>query len=120
MIQEITRKCASGYLALVVIPALHILDGWLIYKAFMAESPLGVFLAVLAFVIIIVLTLVMGAVLLLEFFNLLPAGAEMVALLSLAVFSVVLVRAILNRALSTPSAYGRQLSSRRVIGPPSS
>ena len=54
MIQEITRKCASGYLALVVIPALHILDGWLIYKAFMAESPLGVFLAVLAFVIIVI------------------------------------------------------------------
>ncbi|TFH24146.1 MAG: hypothetical protein E4H03_04370 [Myxococcales bacterium] len=72
----------------------------------------------LAFVIIIVLTMVMGTVLLLAFFDLLPAGTELVAVLSLGVFVIVLARAILNRALSTPPVYGRQLSSRRVIGPP--
>ena len=71
----------------------------------------------LAGIIVLILTLVMGAVLLLEFFDLLPAGVELVALLSLAVFAVVLIRAILNRALSTPSVYGRQLSSRRAFGP---
>ena len=74
----------------------------------------------LAFVIIIVLTMVMGTVLLLAFFDLLPAGAALVAVLSLGVFVIVLARAILNRALSTPSVYGQQLSSRRVIGPPGS
>jgi len=55
MIQEITRKCASGYLALVVIPALHILDGWLFYKAASAQYPLGVFLTILAFIVIVIL-----------------------------------------------------------------
>jgi regulator of protease activity HflC (stomatin/prohibitin superfamily) len=54
MIQEITRKCASGYLALVVLPALNILDGWFFYRAVLAQSPLGVFLAVLAFIVIMI------------------------------------------------------------------
>lgn len=72
----------------------------------------------LAFLIVIILALVMGAVLMLEFFDLLPAGFELVAVLSLGVFLVMVVRAMLARALSTPSLYGRQLSSRRVIGPP--
>jgi regulator of protease activity HflC (stomatin/prohibitin superfamily) len=54
MIQEIRRKCASGYLALVIIPALHILDGWLFYKAVLAENPPGIFFTVLAFVIIMI------------------------------------------------------------------
>ncbi len=54
MIQEIKRKCASGYLALVVIPALHIFDGWLFYKAVNAGYPPGIFLTVLAFVVIII------------------------------------------------------------------
>ena len=55
MIKEIGRKCASGYLALVVIPAVHILDGWLFYRAVQAENPTGVFLTVLGFVVIVIL-----------------------------------------------------------------
>jgi len=55
MIKEIGRKCASGYLALVVIPALHILDGWLFYKAASAQYPLGIFLTILAFIVIVIL-----------------------------------------------------------------
>ena len=51
MIKEINRKCASGYLALVVIPALNILDAWLFYQAVKAAYAPGVFLAVLAFTI---------------------------------------------------------------------
>lgn len=54
MIQEISRRCASGYLALVVLPVLHILDGWLVYRAIMAQSPLYIFLTVLAFIVILV------------------------------------------------------------------
>ena len=58
----------------------------------------------LAFVIIIVLTMVMGTVLLLAFFDLLPAGAELVAVLSLGVFVIVLARAISaqNSSMNTP------------------
>jgi regulator of protease activity HflC (stomatin/prohibitin superfamily) len=33
MIHEIDRKCASGYLALVVLPALFLLNGWMFFKA---------------------------------------------------------------------------------------
>ena len=55
MIKEIGRKCASGYLALVVIPAVHILDGWLFYRAVQAENPTGVFLTVLGFIVIVIL-----------------------------------------------------------------
>jgi regulator of protease activity HflC (stomatin/prohibitin superfamily) len=54
MIQEISRKCASGYLALVVLPAMNIFDGWLFYRAVMAESPLYIFLTALAFVVIVI------------------------------------------------------------------
>jgi len=54
MIKEISRKCASGYLALVVIPALTILDAWGFYSAVTAESVLGVFLSVLAFIAILI------------------------------------------------------------------
>lgn len=54
MIQEINRKCASGYLALVVIPALNILVGYLFIKAVQAQYEIGVFLAVLAFVVIVI------------------------------------------------------------------
>ena len=54
MIQEIGRKCASGYLALVVLPALNIFDGWLFYRAAMAESPVFIFFTVLAFIVIVI------------------------------------------------------------------
>jgi regulator of protease activity HflC (stomatin/prohibitin superfamily) len=55
MVKEIPRKCASGYLALVVIPVLNILDAWLFYKAVTAEYVLGIFLTVLAFIVIVIL-----------------------------------------------------------------
>ena len=54
MIQEINRKCASGYAALVVIPALNILVGYLFFRAVQAQNELGIFLAVLAFVIVVI------------------------------------------------------------------
>jgi regulator of protease activity HflC (stomatin/prohibitin superfamily) len=54
MIREITRKCASGYLALAVIPAIHILDGWLFISAVRSENIVGVFLAVLMFIAILI------------------------------------------------------------------
>jgi regulator of protease activity HflC (stomatin/prohibitin superfamily) len=54
MIQEIRRKCASGYLALVVLPALNILDAWAFISAVRAEAPAGVFLAILGFIIIMI------------------------------------------------------------------
>ena len=46
MIKEIHRKCASGYLALVLLPALALFDGWLIFRAVSAESVIGVLLAI--------------------------------------------------------------------------
>lgn len=42
MISEIPRKCASGYLALVVLPLLTILAIWLFVKSAQAESLTGV------------------------------------------------------------------------------
>ena len=53
MIKEIHRKCASGYLALVLLPALALFDGWLIFRAVSAESVIGVLLAILAMVVIL-------------------------------------------------------------------
>jgi len=54
MITEISRKCASGYLALVVLPALTILDGWLFYRVVNAQDAVGIFLTVLVFVVLLV------------------------------------------------------------------
>ncbi len=54
MIVEIPRKCASGYLALVILPILLILDGMLFYKAGMAANYPMVIIAVLAAVILLV------------------------------------------------------------------
>ena len=54
MFQEIKRKCASGYLALVVLPALGFLNGWLFYRAVLAESPGRIVLAILCFVILLI------------------------------------------------------------------
>lgn len=42
MIREITRKCASGYLLLVVLPALTILVGYLFIRSAQAGSVIGV------------------------------------------------------------------------------
>ena len=54
MIQEINRKCASGYLALLVIPASHILDGWLFIGALRVGNSLGIFITVLVGIVILI------------------------------------------------------------------
>lgn len=54
MIQEIHRKCASGYLALVILPALTFLNGWSFYLGVLAESPTRIVVAVLCFVILLI------------------------------------------------------------------
>ena len=47
MIKEIERKYASGYLALVVLPVLIILNGWWLVTSAMAESVMSVVISVL-------------------------------------------------------------------------
>jgi len=54
MIQEIPRKCASGYLALVVLPALNIIDAVLFVMAVRAQNIGGVIGTVLAAVIVLI------------------------------------------------------------------
>lgn len=54
MIKEISIKCASGYLALVILPTLNILVGWWFVRAAGAESGLGLLLAVLVFVAVLI------------------------------------------------------------------
>ncbi len=54
MIKEIQRKCASGYLALVILPVLFILDGWFFYEAIQAQSLFMVVGAVLIFIVLLV------------------------------------------------------------------
>lgn len=54
MIQEIHRKCASGYLALVILPALTFLNGWSFYLGVLAESPTRIVVAILCFVILLI------------------------------------------------------------------
>lgn len=54
MIKEISIKCASGYLALVILPTLNILVGWWFVRAVAAESGLGLLLSVLAFVAVLI------------------------------------------------------------------
>jgi len=47
MIKEIERKYASGYLALVVLPVLIILNGWWLVTSAMAESVTSVVISIL-------------------------------------------------------------------------
>jgi regulator of protease activity HflC (stomatin/prohibitin superfamily) len=54
MIQEISRKCASGYLALVVLPVLNLLDGWWFVTSVQAEYVPGIIGAVLLFAVIMI------------------------------------------------------------------
>ena len=54
MIKEINRKCSSGYLALVIIPILNILDAWMFYKAVNADHVPGIVLTILGFVVILI------------------------------------------------------------------
>lgn len=54
MIQEITRKCASGYLALVILPALNLAVAYGLVRAGMTENIPGVIAAVLATIVIFI------------------------------------------------------------------
>ncbi|NNE06785.1 MAG: SPFH domain-containing protein [Xanthomonadales bacterium] len=54
MIKEISRKCASGYAALVVLPALNILVGWWFFRSVIAETPVAIVLSVLSFVVVMI------------------------------------------------------------------
>ncbi len=54
MIKEISRKCASGYVALVLLPGFNILDGWLFYRSVQAGSVTGIVLTVLAFIALVI------------------------------------------------------------------
>jgi regulator of protease activity HflC (stomatin/prohibitin superfamily) len=47
MIKEIERKYASGYLALVILPVLLILNGWWLVSSAMAESVTSVVISIL-------------------------------------------------------------------------
>jgi len=55
MIQEITRKAASGYLALVILPPLTILFAWLFFRSgVVAHQALPAVLYLLAFVVVMI------------------------------------------------------------------
>jgi len=54
MIKEIPRKCASGFLALVVLPGLLAVDGWLIYLAGMAGRLTLVAITAILFVALLI------------------------------------------------------------------
>lgn len=54
MIKEIPRKCASGYLALLVLPSLTLLDAYLLFRAGRAESVFGIIAALLAMLVLAV------------------------------------------------------------------
>lgn len=54
MIKEIERKYASGYLALVVLPVLIILNGWWLVTSAMAESVMSVVISVLVGITLLV------------------------------------------------------------------
>ncbi len=54
MIEERIRKCASGYLALVILPALTIAVIYGFVQAAQAEHPVGIISSVVAFVILLI------------------------------------------------------------------
>ena len=54
MIQEINRKCASGYVALVILPILQIIVGYLFFLAVQATSVPGIVSALLTGVILLI------------------------------------------------------------------
>ena len=54
MIREIGRKCASGYLALVIIPGMNILVAWYFYRMIQIESVTGLFIGILAMIIVLI------------------------------------------------------------------
>ena len=55
MIKEIHRKCASGYLALVAIPALNVAVVWFLVQAIQVQSAAGIIVAVVAVVAVLIL-----------------------------------------------------------------
>lgn len=54
MIREIKRKCASGYLALVLLPALLLVDGWGFVYAVQNENLVLIILTILVAVILLI------------------------------------------------------------------
>ena len=54
MIREIHRKCASGYLALVVLPALVIFNGYLFFRAAEAHYPPGLIACLLVGIVLLI------------------------------------------------------------------
>ncbi|MEJ2534783.1 MAG: SPFH domain-containing protein [Gammaproteobacteria bacterium] len=54
MIQERLRKCASGYLALVVLPLLSFSGIYLFVRAVQAEYPLGIIAAAAYFAVVLI------------------------------------------------------------------
>jgi regulator of protease activity HflC (stomatin/prohibitin superfamily) len=54
MIKEIQRKYPSGYLALVILPALLIADGWWFYESVTSQSVYQIVFSVLAALILLV------------------------------------------------------------------
>ncbi len=55
MIRERAKKVSSGYVMLVVLTAAQLGSGWLIYRAVLAESVLGLVASVLASIVVLVL-----------------------------------------------------------------
>ncbi len=55
MIKERQKKVSSGYLMLVVLTVAQLVTGWLIFRAVLAESVVGLVVSVLAAVIVLVL-----------------------------------------------------------------
>lgn len=55
MIREQVRKVSSGYLMLVVLAVLQLATGWGIYRAVLAESVVGIIVAVLAAIVVLIL-----------------------------------------------------------------
>ena len=56
MIKEIQRRCASGYVALVVLPVLMIANGWVLFEALMAFNwPMVVFSFIITLVLLVCL-----------------------------------------------------------------
>jgi regulator of protease activity HflC (stomatin/prohibitin superfamily) len=54
MIKEIQRKYPSGYLALVILPALLIADGWWFYESVTSQSVYQIVFSVLAALVLLV------------------------------------------------------------------
>ena len=70
----------------------------------------------LSLVIVGVLGMTLLTLLLLEFLEILPGGLDTIAFLSLVVFTVVVGRALVSRAFSTPSSYRGHTPILRHLG----